>query len=194
MVRPVEFDRETVLKEAMRVFWAKGFAATSTDDLTEAMGIGRQSLYNAFGDKRRLYLAALAHYQQESVASHVRRLTNPSSPIAGIQALLLGLVVDDDEERSLGCMGVGAACEFGVSDPELVRLRQQSRPLLHARLIERLREGQAAREIDSEMDANEAASFIEMTMTGIQLAARAGASAKELRKIARFALSRLKNR
>lgn len=59
MVRPREFDRGEALQRAMRVFWAKGFAATSTDDLVQAMGIGRQSLYNAFGDKKRLYLEAL---------------------------------------------------------------------------------------------------------------------------------------
>ncbi|HEY0146371.1 MAG TPA: TetR family transcriptional regulator [Methylovirgula sp.] len=47
----------------MKVLWAKSYAATSTEDLLQAMGLGRQSLYNAFGDNRRLYLEALAAYQ-----------------------------------------------------------------------------------------------------------------------------------
>ncbi|WP_155737462.1 TetR/AcrR family transcriptional regulator, partial [Agrobacterium tumefaciens] len=63
MARPREFDRDAALEKALRVFWSKGFAATSTDDLREAMGIGRQSLYGAFGDKRKLYLEALDAYQ-----------------------------------------------------------------------------------------------------------------------------------
>jgi TetR/AcrR family transcriptional repressor of nem operon len=56
MVRPREFDRDEALDRATRAFWAKGYASTSTEDLLAAMNIGRQSLYNAFGDKRKLYL------------------------------------------------------------------------------------------------------------------------------------------
>ncbi|MEA2965178.1 MAG: TetR/AcrR family transcriptional regulator, transcriptional repressor for nem operon, partial [Alphaproteobacteria bacterium] len=60
MARPREFDRDEALERAMSVFWSKGFAATSTSDLVEAMQIGRQSMYDSFGDKRALYLEALA--------------------------------------------------------------------------------------------------------------------------------------
>ena len=113
MARPREFDREEALERATGVFWAKGFASTSTDDLLTAMGIGRQSLYNAFQDKRALYLEALERYQRTSTAGHLRRLHAAASPIAGIEALLLGLISDTDDIRALGCMGVGAICEFG---------------------------------------------------------------------------------
>src|SRR5689334_10845246 len=115
MARPREFDRELALHCATRVFWAKGFASTSTDDLIEAMGIGRQSLYNAFGDKRALYLEALDSYQQATTAGHLKRLNEPASSIAGIRALLLGLIAEDDELRAMGCMGVGAVSEFGTA-------------------------------------------------------------------------------
>src|SRR5258708_37794330 len=74
MARPREFDRDAALKRAMSVFWAKGYAGTSTDDLLEAMSIGRQSMYGAFGDKRTLYVEALERYQQDSIMGHVDRL------------------------------------------------------------------------------------------------------------------------
>src|SRR6202030_156629 len=64
MARPREFDREEALECATGVFWAKGYASTSTDELLAAMGIGRQSLYNTFQDKRALYLEALERYQR----------------------------------------------------------------------------------------------------------------------------------
>jgi TetR/AcrR family transcriptional repressor of nem operon len=194
MARPREFDRETALQRATEVFWAKGYAATSTEDLVAAMGIGRQSLYNAFGDKQSLYLEALERYQQATTLGHVQRLKAPASPLAGIEALLLGLIAEDDAQRAMGCMGVGAVSEFGAADPALAERRVKvGRPVFDA-LIERLREGQAEGEIDASMDAADAASFIQMTMTGIQLAARAGAGVEALRSLAVFAVERLKPR
>lgn len=194
MVRPREFDRSEALDRAMQVFWAKGFAATSTDDLVQAMGIGRQSLYNAFGDKRRLYLEALDAYQQGTVAGHLRRLGAPASPLAGLRDLLLGLIAEDDGLRGLGCMGVGSVGEFGVSDPDVAALRSKAAAPLRARLVERIREGQAAGEIVQQMDAGDAADFVQMTMTGLQLAARGGAGIGDLHRMAAFAVDRLKAR
>jgi TetR/AcrR family transcriptional regulator, transcriptional repressor for nem operon len=194
MVRPREFDREEALGRAMRVFWAKGYASTSTEDLLAAMNIGRQSLYNAFGDKRKLYLEALERYQRESTAGHLERLNSAATPLGGIEALLLGLVAEDESVRALGCMGVGAVGEFGAADPELVTLRSKVGPRLFRRLAERVREGQTCGEVDSTIDAHEAAAFLQMTMQGIQLGARAGGDAKSLRVLARFAISRLRSR
>lgn len=62
MARPREFDEEQALDRAMDVFWRKGYQGTSTDDLMEAMGIGRGSFYNAFGSKRDVYLRTLDRY------------------------------------------------------------------------------------------------------------------------------------
>jgi AcrR family transcriptional regulator len=177
----------------MTVFWAKGYAATSTEDLLKAMRIGRQSLYNAFGDKRRIYLEALAMYQGRTSAAHLNRLNAPSSPFEGIKNLLQGLVAGDDDTRAMGCMGVGSVGEFGTADPELVALRAKTAPLLRSHIVARLREGQAKGEINPGLDAQEMAGFIQMTMNGLQLGARGGASAEALRKMARFAADRLKN-
>lgn len=71
MVRPGEFDREDVLDRAIRVSWESGYAATPTGDLLAVMGIGRQSLYNAFGDKRELYVEAPVRYQARSTSGHI---------------------------------------------------------------------------------------------------------------------------
>jgi AcrR family transcriptional regulator len=194
MARPREFDRELALERATDVFWAKGYASTSTEDLLGAMGIGRQSLYNAFGDKRALYLEALERYQRATASGHLQRLRAPVSPLAGVKALLLGLIVKNDGRRAMGCMGVGAVSEFGAGDPALAELRARVGAVLFSCLVERLREGQAQGEIDPAMNVEDAARFVQMTMTGLQLAARSGASAKALHSLARFAVDRLKMR
>jgi TetR/AcrR family transcriptional repressor of nem operon len=194
MARPREFDRELALARATDVFWAQGYSSTSTEELVAAMGIGRQSLYNAFGDKRALYLEALERYQRATTSGHLNRLKAHASPVAGIEALLLGLIAEDDDQRAMGCMGVGAVSEFGADDPALAELRARVGPVLSSCLVERLREGQTGGEIDPAMNAEDGARFIQMTMTGLQLAARSGASADTLRSLARFAVDRLKMR
>jgi TetR/AcrR family transcriptional repressor of nem operon len=191
MARPREFDRETALEQARLVFWAKGYAGTSTDDLVKAMGIGRQSLYNAFGDKWRLYVEALTEYQQRSTSSHAQRLQAPASALQGFRDMLEGLAVDDDALRALGCMGVGSACEFGSAEPQLSELRAKGSSYLRSRLVKRIREGQTAGEIAPSLSASDAANYLMMSMTGIQLAARSGAKVAELRRLARFAVERL---
>lgn len=191
MVRPREFDSEVVLQRAMRVFWQKGYAATSTEDLLTAMGIGRQSLYNTFGDKQKLYRAALSHYQQMSTAAHIKRLNASASPKEGILNMLLALAVDDDAERAMGCMGVSSACEFGTSDQELVEQRNVLGARLLSRLSLKIEEGQTRGELDPTMDAGQAAAFVLTSMSGIQVAARGGLPADSLRAMAHFIVERL---
>ena len=139
MARPKEFDRDAAVERAMSVFWRKGYAATSTDDLLDAMKIGRQSMYDTFGGKRRLYLEALERYQLESVAGNIGRLRSTASPLAGIEALVVGIIASDKSVRERGCMGVGSICEFGNIDTDLVTLRARSGGAQHKALIERLR-------------------------------------------------------
>lgn len=176
----------------MEVFWSRGFAATSTDDLLRAMNIGRQSLYNAFGDKRSLYLEALSAYQRKTTSGHIRRLSDPASALEGIRALLMGLIAEDERVRCLGCMGVGSVGEFGTTDALLMEQRAKVGAALGTRIAERIREGQAVGEIDNGLEAEEASAFIQVTMTGLQLAARAGGGLEELRAIASFATDRLR--
>lgn len=192
MARPREFDRDAALAAATDVFWSKGFAATSTEDLIQAMGIGRQSFYNAFGDKRQLYLEALQAYQHNATSCHAQRLNTPASPLDGLKDLLIGLIPDDDSLRCRGCMGVGSIGEFGITDTEMVEMRERMIAVFHTKVVERIREGQTLGEIDPSLDPEQAASLIEITMSGLQLAARGGAGADELHALAGLAVERFR--
>jgi TetR/AcrR family transcriptional repressor of nem operon len=192
MARPREFDRDAAVERAMSVFWRKGYAATSTDDLLRAMNIGRQSMYDTFGDKHRLYLEALEKYQREGVAENIRRLRSTASPLAGIEAFVIGIIASDKSARERGCMGVGSICEFGNTDTDLVTLRARSGGAQHRALIERLRHAQAANEIGANVDLERAARFVETMMFGLQVSAKAGASLQSLRDTAAFAIASLR--
>jgi len=77
MARSKEFDQEKALRKAVRLFSQQGFAATSTDELMRVMAVGRQSMYDTFGDKRELFLRALETYVTESVHSIKAELEKP---------------------------------------------------------------------------------------------------------------------
>src|SRR5215207_459684 len=119
MARHKEFDRDAALRAAIAVFADRGFEGTSTEDLLRSMGISRQSLYDTFGDKRNLYLEALHHYNSASVSDLIRTLNTASSPLKGLEAALLQLAAKPAADAALGCIGVGAVCEFGRSDQEI---------------------------------------------------------------------------
>ena len=80
MARPRQFDETAALEAAIRCFWSRGYEATSVRDLADAMGITGPSLYNAFGDKRALYLKAIDHYVENGFCDRVRRFENQLAP------------------------------------------------------------------------------------------------------------------
>ena len=85
MARPREFDQDKALRAAIRLFSQQGFAGTSTDELMRVMGIGRQSMYDTFGDKRSLFLKALELYVSESVDSIMGELERPGPGLAAFE-------------------------------------------------------------------------------------------------------------
>src|ERR1700679_41994 len=89
IARPREFDREARLAAAMLLFWRKGFAATSMNDLCDAMGIRSPSLYAAFGGKEALYLEAVDHYVRTVGPPVWDRLAEGETARAGVESLLL---------------------------------------------------------------------------------------------------------
>ncbi|MFE9356355.1 TetR/AcrR family transcriptional regulator [Streptomyces olivaceoviridis] len=184
MGRPREFDRDQALRGAMRLFWRTGYNGTSTSTLTRALGIGQQSLYSAFGSKRKLYLEALGRYQEESTAAHIERLSAPASPVAGLRDLLGGVGSPDDEIRKLGCLGVASVNEFSTDDADLVAMREASNRTLRDAVVARVEEARDACEIDPDADPGEVAEIILTMMMGLQVAARAGADLTSMRRTA----------
>src|ERR1700704_1427599 len=86
MARPKEFERDTALDGAIAIFCDHGYEGSSTDVLLDKMGISRQSLYDTFGDKRRLYLEALQWYSSSSTADIIAAMNSAASPVKGLEA------------------------------------------------------------------------------------------------------------
>jgi TetR/AcrR family transcriptional repressor of nem operon len=192
MARPREFDRAQALNKAMAVFWLKGYAATSTADLLEAMQIGRQSMYDTFGDKHALYLEALRLYNESSVGELLRSL-QLGSALEGLANMLFTFAARPEKDNAKGCMGVNAVCEFGQADPEVNALRDASSKMLNKAVEQVLRDAVAAGEMGADTNIADAVAFIASTLAGMKVSAKAGARPATLHAIANLAINALKS-
>ncbi|NQV55278.1 MAG: TetR/AcrR family transcriptional regulator [Rhodospirillales bacterium] len=120
MARPKEFDEEIVLQKAMMVFWEKGYESTTMQDLVDAMGINRGSLYATFGDKRALYLRALDHFAENQMSAVLAPLSAVGSKRAAIRRIFVeaaNSVTSGGDKR--GCMMYNAAIEICPGDRDV---------------------------------------------------------------------------
>jgi AcrR family transcriptional regulator len=187
MARPKEFDQEKALRKAIRLFSQQGFSATSTDDLMRVMEVGRQSMYDTFGDKRALFLKALELYVTESVHSINVELERPGSALAAVRNALVTFAQRKDLSSAEGCMGLNAISEFGQRDADVTRISRDAAHVLRQTLMHVLTRAKKQGEISSDANLDSMADFFESTLAGIRMAAKAGKSRHALRNMAAFA-------
>lgn len=173
MGRPKQFDPDTAVDEAMEVFWRKGYSATTPQDLVDALGIGKGSLYNTFGSKQELFQRALRRYRDSQIAALVETLEQPGPVKERLRTALLGLAeMDLSDPTRRGCMAVNTAAELAGVDhaaTELVR-RMLDRTEDAFRIL--IEEGQRTGEIAHERDPAALGSLLANTVVGMRLVAR----------------------
>jgi AcrR family transcriptional regulator len=188
--RPREFDRDAALEAAMLLFWRKGFAATSMNDLCGAMDVRSPSLYAAFGSKEALYLEAVEHYVQTIGASVWDKLAQGATARAGVERLLLtgSETLPESRTKPAGCMAMLSAVgdEWPAMITDVVRkVRLEVLNQLRARLETAVAEGELA----AATDIDGLSRFYLGVFQGMALQARDGASRAELRAVAAAAMA-----
>ena len=119
MPRQLSFNREDALRRAMQLFWERGYEAASVQELTSAMGINRFSMYNTFGDKRSLFLAALDHYAENNAAALLDPLEVARPDLSSIREFFFAYLAHaQSPQGGLGCMMVLSGAE-GAEDPAI---------------------------------------------------------------------------
>jgi len=141
--RPREFDRDEVLERAMHVFWRRGYDSTSISDLVNALGIGRQSIYGAFGDKRRLFEESLALYARTELQSFVDALEGPGSPRERICGMLDYIRLLAAREPRNGCLVIRTAASQCGCDADLAKHAAMQTGRIVDALTNTLREAQS---------------------------------------------------
>lgn len=187
MARPKEFEKAAALEAAIGVFRQHGFAQTSASMLTDAMKIGRQSLYDTFGDKWQLYCAAVDQYGLNERAAHLAALDSGPRAIDGVVSMIERIVA----EARHPCLGVGSTSEFGNSQDDLSAIRDRHGRVLRDAIATKIDAARTVGDVSAGIDPEEAAGFLLASIAAIRLAARGGAGDAELASIGRMALRAL---
>lgn len=169
MARPREFDEDRVLDAVMTTFWRKGYVATSAQDLVDATGLGRGSLYAAYTNKIGLFEQALRRYNRES-RKNVVRLEAATNVLAGLRELLLSVVdADLKEPEKRGCLATNSAIEMALRDPHVADLVRQNFKIVSVGIRNAIRRGQEDGEIRKDRDAEQLALFVFNAMQGLRV-------------------------
>ncbi|MCX5206717.1 TetR/AcrR family transcriptional regulator [Streptomyces sp. NBC_00237] len=191
MARPRAFDENAVLEAAAAQFRVHGYADTSTEQLCEAAGLRRSSLYNAFTSKDELFVQALEHYAATMCGRQASILTDTSLTGAERIQKLIGAIVDEErvarsEGRAAGCMGVHA-----LMNPDLRARDERIARILDRDLRKRLdllegaiRAGRIDGSVPEGPDAGEGALLINTLIAGLRVTAQSGITPETLHRIA----------
>lgn len=185
MARPREFDADAAVDKAMHAFWAKGYKATSVDDLCAATGLSRSSMYAAYGGKRALLHRSLARYEAEAVARIKVALAKPLPirvAIAGFVGELIDRIVAGPGRA--GCFIGNCAAELAGQDRATAARVRQSLAHIEATFRDALVRAQARGEIAAAADVNSLARFLVSGIQGLRLVGKANPDRAALTDIA----------
>jgi TetR/AcrR family transcriptional repressor of nem operon len=153
MARTREFDTDHAVSAAAATFRSKGFAGSSIQELVEATGVGRGSLYAAFGDKDGLYLAAVDRYRHDYAGPLLELLGSGAPARSLVRQTLLGLVEEilrDGDQQT--CLIVSASVERFHGDAQVRKRVRETTNSLEDAFTRVVGDGQARGELSSPAD------------------------------------------
>jgi TetR/AcrR family transcriptional repressor of nem operon len=184
MGRPKQFDTDVAVGRAMDVFWRKGYASTTPQDLVDALGIGKGSLYNAFGSKHALFELALRRYRDDQAAALVellRRQGPVKERLRGTLEMLAEMDLADPDRR--GCLAVNTAAELAAADAVATGLVRRMFDRTERAFQEVVEEGQRTGEIDPGRDARAIGSLLLNTVVGMRVVAKTAEGPERLARV-----------
>ena len=193
MVRPREFNAEDALERAMQLFWAKGYEATSLSDLTAAMGLSKSSLYDTFGSKHELFLAAMDRYNETVAARRAAGVIDGAKDsragIAAVFAAFLDEMVGQGEKR--GCFVNNSAVELAPHDAAVAARVAAGLAHLEESFHGAVRQGQEAGDIAERHDARALARYLTASLNGLVVLAKANPERAALEEVVGVVLAAL---
>ncbi|NUS13027.1 MAG: TetR/AcrR family transcriptional regulator [Streptomyces sp.] len=189
--RPRGFDRNEALAAATRLFWERGYEATSVGELTEAMGIRPGSLYAAFGDKKSLFREVVESYGRSPAGAFVGRALAEEPTARGAFARILreAAAAYPGPAHPPGCLTISAATNVTPQDAEVEAFLRDLRSANLAAFEARLSAARQAGELPASAEPRALAAYFAAVVQGMSHRARDGATAAELAATAELALA-----
>jgi TetR/AcrR family transcriptional repressor of nem operon len=181
MPRPRSFDEDAVLDQAVQLFWERGYEGTSLADLETHIGLGRQSLYNAFGDKQTLFLKALERYRRAVVEKRLAHLNASGAGLDAIHAFFkanVELLTAPGPRRA--CLIANTILERGSQDADALLRCNHARAELERGFRRTLAQAKARGELPEGLDVEATATLLVIQSYGLNVLAKTGATAEEL--------------
>ncbi|MEN8374760.1 MAG: TetR/AcrR family transcriptional regulator [Gemmatimonadota bacterium] len=192
MARPKAFDEDTALEAAAQLFWSYGYDGTSVAELEAGMGMGRQSIYNAFGDKHALFLRSLQWYAEQNRGEFLSLLLAPGAGLEAIRAYfrrVLDFVAPVEERR--GCMIANSILEVGESDAPIARVCRANQDGVIGAFEHALRNAVADGDLPASLDVPATARMLLSQTYGLAVLSKSGMTLDELASVVNQLLSRL---
>ena len=194
MARPVEFDENQVLTNAMEQFWREGYEASSVQKLLDCTGINRGTLYNSFGDKDTFFKSCVDQYNkivEKQIASSL--LNEKLNAWDGIAAYFDEAVVNiSNKRRSMGCLLVNSLCESINYDKDIKKAVRASLAKIRKALVVRLKEAQKKGKLTKGVTVEFAADVLINALHGIRVNSRDGKNSNQLKELIRHTIASLK--
>ena len=170
-----------MLDQAVQLFWERGYEGTSLADLEAHLGLGRQSLYNAFGDKQTLFLKALERYQRAVAEKRLGLLTAPGAGLDAIRAFFkasVELLTAPGPRRA--CLIANTILERGAQNADVLLRCNHARAELERGFRRTLAQARARGELPEGLDVEATATLLVIQSYGLNVLAKTGATAEEL--------------
>lgn len=191
--RPIEFDPDQVVASATVAFWSKGYEATSLQDLLDATGLSKSSLYQSFGGKQQLFGRCISAYTDRMVALLLERLGGSGSAMQFIRTVLTEIGSEGAHgRRPIGCLVMNTASEFGQREPVFAEWVDSGISRVRAVMLRAIEQGQRAGEISRSRSAAALADYVMSSIAGLRTMVKAGTPTKKVLGVVDLIVSTLK--
>jgi TetR/AcrR family transcriptional repressor of nem operon len=190
MPKKKQFDETEVLVKARELFSEKGYNGTSMDDLVQATGLSRSSIYDTFGDKHGLFLKSLNQYRCSQTADLEKQCAKSDSPKKKIRAIFDYIIRDilQDKDRK-GCLMINMSMELSAVDEEVAAVSVTNMEEMEQTFSSLVKEGQAKGEISKKFTPKALGRHLYSSLMGLRVTGMNRPDADSLREIVKLTLS-----
>ncbi|WP_306349765.1 TetR/AcrR family transcriptional regulator [Flavobacterium sp. '19STA2R22 D10 B1'] len=190
MARTKAFDKDEVLDKAVDLFWQKGYQGTSAQDIVDCLGISRSSLYDTFGDKHTLFVAALKRYKSKMGNPFIEIIEQTEDAKKAIHQIFQ-MILDEsiDQKCNKGCFMVNATMELSQVDPEITAIINRNTQDMEEAFCMAIEKGQKMGTISTVHDPRKIALFLINAISGLRVTAKTDIDRAKLNDIVCLTIS-----